>query len=36
MRFENQFEVGAPIAAVWDAVLDVERVAPTVPGAPVL
>src|SRR5688572_32886819 len=36
MRFENRFEVGAPIDAVWDAVLDVERVAPTVPGARVL
>jgi uncharacterized protein len=36
MRFENHFDVGAPIDAVWDAVLDVERVAPTVPGARVL
>jgi carbon monoxide dehydrogenase subunit G len=36
MRFENQFDVGAPIEAVWDAMLDVERVAPTVPGAQVL
>jgi carbon monoxide dehydrogenase subunit G len=36
MRFENSFDVGAPIDAVWDAVLDVERVAPTVPGAQVL
>src|SRR5688572_9552200 len=36
MRFENTFDVGAPIDAVWDAVLDVERVAPTVPGAQVL
>ncbi len=36
MRFENQFQVGAPIDAVWDAMLDVERVAPTVPGARVL
>ena len=36
MRFENSFDVGAPIEAVWDAVLDVERVAPTVPGAQVL
>jgi carbon monoxide dehydrogenase subunit G len=36
MRFENQFEVGSPIETVWDAVLDVERVAPTVPGAQVL
>src|SRR5215208_6796955 len=36
MRFENSFDVGAPIETVWDAVLDVERVAPTVPGAQVL
>jgi uncharacterized protein len=36
VRFENSFDVAAPIDAVWDAVLDVERVAPTVPGAQVL
>src|SRR4051795_7885830 len=36
MRFENRFDVDAPIDSVWDAVLDVERVAPTVPGATVL
>src|SRR3954469_13161882 len=36
MRFENRFDVEAPIQSVWDAVLDVERVAPTVPGAQVL
>jgi uncharacterized protein len=36
MRFENQFDVDAPIESVWDAVLNVERVAPTVPGAQVL
>ena len=36
MRFENGFEVEAPIDEVWDTVLDVERVAPTVPGAKVL
>jgi uncharacterized protein len=36
MRFENHFEVGAPIDEVWGTVLDVERVAPTVPGAQVL
>jgi len=36
MRFENSFDVGAPIDTVWDAMLDVERVAPTVPGAEVL
>ncbi|HEX8105540.1 MAG TPA: SRPBCC family protein [Solirubrobacteraceae bacterium] len=36
MRFENTFAVDAPIDEVWKAVLDVERVAPTVPGAQVL
>ena len=36
MRFENRFDVDAPIEEVWDAVLDVERVAPNVPGAQVL
>ena len=36
MRFENGFEVDAPVDRVWDTVLDVERVAPTVPGAKVL
>src|SRR3954471_17483164 len=36
MRFENRFDVDAPIDTVWAAVLDVERAAPTVPGAQVL
>jgi uncharacterized protein len=36
MRFENRFDVDAPLEEVWEAVLDVERVAPTVPGAQVL
>jgi len=36
VRFENQFDVDAPLARVWEAMLDVERVAPTVPGAQVL
>jgi carbon monoxide dehydrogenase subunit G len=36
MRFENRFDVDAPLEDVWEAVLDVERVAPTVPGAQVL
>jgi uncharacterized protein len=36
MRFSNSFDVDAPIEQVWDAVLDVERVAPNVPGAQVL
>jgi carbon monoxide dehydrogenase subunit G len=36
MRFENRFTVNAPLERVWEAVLDLERVAPTVPGAQVL
>jgi uncharacterized protein len=36
MRFENSFDVDAPIDEVWNTLLDVERVAPTVPGAQVL
>jgi len=36
VRFENSFDVDAPLEEVWDALLDVERVAPTVPGAQVL
>ena len=36
MRFENHFDVDAPLDEVWTTVLDVERVAPTVPGAQVL
>jgi carbon monoxide dehydrogenase subunit G len=36
MRFESSFDVGAPLDQVWNTVLDVERVAPTVPGAQVL
>src|SRR2546423_11573769 len=36
MQFENAFEVDAPIEEVWKALLDVERVAPNVPGAEVL
>jgi uncharacterized protein len=36
MRFENRFDVDAPIEEVWNTVLDVERVAPNVPGAQVL
>jgi carbon monoxide dehydrogenase subunit G len=36
MKFENTFEVDAPVDKVFQTILDVERVAPTVPGAKVL
>lgn len=36
MEFENTFDVAAPIDQVWTTLLDVERVAPCVPGAEVL
>ena len=36
MEFENAFDVPAPIDEVYSALLDVERVAPCVPGAEVL
>jgi len=36
MKFENHFSVAAPIEEVWDMLLDVERVAPCMPGAEVL
>jgi carbon monoxide dehydrogenase subunit G len=36
MEFENEFEVQAPLDQVWSTMLDVERVAPCVPGAEVL
>ncbi len=36
MRFENGFDVEAPIEEVFKALLDVERVAPCVPGAQVV
>ena len=33
MKLEQSFEVAAPIDRVWDALIDVERVAPSLPGA---
>src|SRR3984893_14033 len=36
MQFENQFSVTAPIGDVWAILLDVERVAPCLPGASVI
>jgi carbon monoxide dehydrogenase subunit G len=36
VEFENTFLVQAPIERVWDLLLDVERIAPCMPGAQVL
>jgi uncharacterized protein len=36
MKFENEFTVQAPIGDVWATLMDVERVAPCMPGAEVL
>ena len=36
MRLESSFSVRAPIDEVWAAMLDVERIAPCLPGARVL
>jgi carbon monoxide dehydrogenase subunit G len=33
MKMEQSFEVQAPLAQVWSALLDLERVAPCLPGA---
>jgi len=33
MKLEQSFEVQAPIDAVWEALIDLERVAPCLPGA---
>jgi carbon monoxide dehydrogenase subunit G len=33
MKLEQSFEVQAPIAHVWEALIDLERVAPCLPGA---
>jgi carbon monoxide dehydrogenase subunit G len=35
MRLEQSFEVEAPVERVWSALVDVERVAPCLPGATV-
>ena len=35
VKLEQSFEVDAPIGAVWAALIDVERVAPCLPGAEV-
>lgn len=36
MKFDNAFEVDAPPASVWDALMDFERVVPCMPGAELL
>ena len=33
MRLENEFTVGAPVERAWEVMLDMERVAPCLPGA---
>ena len=33
MKLEQSFEVQAPIDVVWEALIDLERVAPCLPGA---
>src|SRR5437763_12614399 len=35
MRLEQSFEVEAPVERVWSALLEIERVAPCLPGAAV-
>ncbi|WP_327579031.1 SRPBCC family protein [Streptomyces sp. NBC_00145] len=35
MQFQHSFSVPVPVATAWDALLDVERVAPSLPGASV-
>src|SRR4030095_15942986 len=33
MRLEQSFEVPVPVSQAWDVLLDVERIAPCMPGA---
>lgn len=33
MKIENEFKVNAPVRQAWETVLDLERVAPCLPGA---
>jgi len=35
MQLEHEFTVPVPVAAAWDVLLDVERIAPCMPGATV-
>ena len=33
MQLENEFEVALPPAEAWEVLLDIERIAPCMPGA---
>src|SRR3954469_14818186 len=33
MKLEHSFEVAAPVETVWDTLIDLEQVAPCLPGA---
>ena len=33
MEFDNEFEVPVPVDQAWDILMDIERIAPCVPGA---
>ena len=33
MEFDNEFEVPAPLDQAWDILMDIQRIAPCVPGA---
>jgi uncharacterized protein len=33
VKLEQSFEVGAPVERVWETLIDIERVAPCLPGA---
>jgi carbon monoxide dehydrogenase subunit G len=33
MRLEHSFEVGVPVERAWDVLLDIEQIAPCMPGA---
>jgi uncharacterized protein len=35
MELQNEFTVPAPVSEVWKTLLDVERIAPCLPGATV-
>jgi carbon monoxide dehydrogenase subunit G len=35
MELEHRFTVPVPVAEAWDVLLDVERIAPCMPGATV-